>query len=43
MFFGEAEFLKSFLVVGAGAILLTFIGILIFRLAIPFIIERSGG
>jgi len=43
MFTGQAPYLHSFLVVGVGAVVLTFIGVVLFRLAIPFIIERSGG
>jgi len=43
MFNGQAPYLHSFLVVSAAAIVLTFIGVVLFRLAIPFIIERSGG
>jgi len=43
MFTGHAEFLMPFLIVSAGAIILAFIGVVLFRLAIPFIIERSGG
>ncbi len=43
MFYGPAPYLHSFLVISAAALVLAFIGVVLFRLAIPFIIERSGG
>jgi len=42
MFTGNATFLDAFMIISSVVVLLTLIGLILFRLAIPFIIERSG-
>lgn len=42
MFTGHGEYLNSFLIISGVVLVLTFFGLILFRLAIPFIIERSG-
>jgi lipopolysaccharide transport system permease protein len=43
LFYGNSETVISFLVYSAGVLVLFILGMVLFRLAIPFIIERSGG
>ncbi len=43
MFTGHTQFLMPFIYISATVIILAFIGLILFKLAIPFIIERSGG
>ncbi|MFC2126064.1 ABC transporter permease [Bacteroidota bacterium] len=43
MFSGSPQLLNEFIVVSIFVIFLFFFGLVLFRLAIPFIIERSGG
>lgn len=42
MFTGHVENLGSFIVISVIVLIMTFFGLILFRLAIPFIIERSG-
>lgn len=43
MLYGQTDFLHSFLIISGISLLLFVLGMVLFRLAIPFIIERSGG
>lgn len=43
MFYGPSDFLSSVMLIGGITLLAVFFGLILFRLAIPFIIERSGG
>ena len=42
MFTGQSDYMGSFVAISIFVVIMTFLGLILFRLAIPFIIERSG-